>query len=126
MPSVLNAYSLVSPMEDGSDEFVAEILPRAEKKRRPAVRGDKERVVHILNTHFPTNWSNENLRERVIEFGEDVWRQAVASTAAPELLEALKLSREIMANYGWPKSKLGREREVFEEVEQAIAKAEQK
>lgn len=33
-------------------------------------------VVHILNTHFPTKWSNENLRERVIEFGEDIRKQS--------------------------------------------------
>lgn len=54
---------------------------------------DRERIdeiVHILNTHFPTNWSNENLRERVIEFGEDV-HKAGMRCAAQIALERAKL-----------------------------------
>lgn len=42
---------------------------------------EKVDVVHILNTHFPTNWKNENLRERVIEFGEAVRDAAIEAAA---------------------------------------------
>lgn len=44
------------------------------------------KVIHILNCHFPTHWASENLRERVIEFGEDVANQAPVNL---ELLDAL-------------------------------------
>ncbi len=47
----------------------------------------------------------------------------LAVNAFDQMREALELAREIAANYGWPKSRLGREREVFEAIEAAIRAA---
>ena len=42
---------------------------------------DSRKIVSELNRHFSTNWSNENLRERVIEFGKSVYAAAIEDAA---------------------------------------------
>lgn len=38
-------------------------------------------VEGILNRHFPPKWKNEGLKERVLEFGADVWDAAIDAAA---------------------------------------------